>query len=88
MQGFRHLDNVATLQYDPQLCVGCGACLTVCPHQVFGLEQKKAACLDQGACMECGACALNCPAGAISMRPGYSLRLARQNPFAAPGGCP
>ncbi|MFW6179526.1 MAG: mercury methylation ferredoxin HgcB [Desulfohalobiaceae bacterium] len=70
MQGFRYLENVATLQYDPQLCVGCGACLTVCPHQVFGLEEKKAACLDQGACMECGACALNCPAGAISVRPG------------------
>lgn len=70
MERFRHLDNVVTLDYNPQLCTGCGNCLLVCPHQVFALQEKKAVCLDLNACMECGACALNCSAGAISVRPG------------------
>ena len=70
MQKFRYIEDTVTLDYDPGLCVGCGNCLAVCPHQVFALHQGKADCLDPGGCMECGACALNCPAGAIRVRPG------------------
>jgi NAD-dependent dihydropyrimidine dehydrogenase PreA subunit len=69
MQNFRHLEE-ATLHYDAGLCIGCGSCLAVCPHQVFALEQDRAVCRDRGGCMECGACALNCPAGAIQVRSG------------------
>jgi NAD-dependent dihydropyrimidine dehydrogenase PreA subunit len=70
MQGFRYLEEAITLDYDSELCIGCGSCLTVCPHQVFALEGKKAVFRDRGACMECGACALNCPSGAINVRTG------------------
>jgi Fe-S-cluster-containing hydrogenase component 2 len=41
MQGFRHLEEAITLDYDSELCIGCGSCLTVCPHQVFALEGKR-----------------------------------------------
>lgn len=70
MKGFRYLENVATLKLDQSLCIGCGRCLEVCPHQVFSVEGRKAAVLDSDACMECGACARNCPARAIEVDAG------------------
>jgi len=45
-------------------------CLTVCPHRVFTIQDKKAALVDRDGCMECGACARNCPTEAISVAPG------------------
>ncbi len=70
MQGFRYLQNVATLELDQPACVGCGRCLEVCPHQVFALRDNRARLLDRDACMECGACALNCPVKAIKVDSG------------------
>lgn len=70
MKTFRHLENVATLAYDQDKCVGCGLCAAVCPHRIFAVEDGKARVLDREACMECGACALNCPTGAIEVTPG------------------
>ena len=70
MKGFRYLEGVATLELDRALCVGCGRCIEVCPHQVFELDEKRARLADKDACMECGACALNCPAKAISVDAG------------------
>lgn len=70
MKNFRHLENVATLAYDREKCVGCGMCATVCPHRIFAVRDGKAEVLDREACMECGACALNCPTDAITVTPG------------------
>jgi NAD-dependent dihydropyrimidine dehydrogenase PreA subunit len=70
MKTYRHLENVATLAYDRDKCVGCGLCATVCPHRIFAVQDGKARMLDREACMECGACALNCPTGAIGVTPG------------------
>jgi NAD-dependent dihydropyrimidine dehydrogenase PreA subunit len=68
--GLRYLENVVTLQLNPELCVGCGLCLAVCPQAVFELRDKKAVLTDRDACMECGACALNCPSGALAVQAG------------------
>lgn len=70
MKEFRYLDGVATLCLDTDTCIGCGMCVTVCPHRIFELEKKKAVIRDFDACMECGACAQNCPVEAISVTPG------------------
>lgn len=70
MKTFRHLENVATLTHDRERCVGCGLCVTVCPHRIFDLDGDKARVLDREACMECGACALNCPTRALAVTPG------------------
>jgi ferredoxin len=67
---FRHLENIVTLEYYPEKCVGCGACSTVCPHGVFIQENDIALLVDRDGCMECGACALNCPTRAIDVRSG------------------
>lgn len=70
MKGFRYLEGVATLELDRALCIGCGRCLEVCPHQVFEREKACVRLADRDACMECGACALNCPVGALRVDAG------------------
>lgn len=70
MKEFRYLAGVSTLVLKEELCIGCGACAEVCPHQVFVVNNGKAALVDLDGCMECGACALNCPATAITVNPG------------------
>ncbi len=70
MQNFRYIDNITTLRLDKEACIGCGNCVTVCPHRIFALTEGKAELCDRNACMECGACAKNCPAQAISVTPG------------------
>jgi len=71
MKGFRYLPGVVTLQHNAEACIGCGACVTVCPHQVFFPgEGRKVKMIDRDGCMECGACANNCPVNAISVQPG------------------
>ena len=70
MSGLRYLDNVSTLKLDPERCIGCGMCATVCPHGVFAIEERKAQIIDLDACIECGACAGNCPVEALSVKAG------------------
>ena len=72
----RYLRNVVSLALKSEQCVGCGRCLTVCPHAVFEWDGKTARIADRDACMECGACAKNCPVGAISVASGVGCAYA------------
>lgn len=45
-------------------CVGCGACVDVCPQSAITLDDI--AVVDASKCVDCGACIDECPAGAIS----------------------
>ncbi len=65
-----YLRDVVTLNLDTEKCVGCGMCVTVCPHAVFSMNQNHAKINDRDTCMECGACARNCPAEAITVKTG------------------
>lgn len=49
---------------DKETCVGCGACVAICPVGAISLEDK--AHIDADACIGCGACVNECPVGAIS----------------------
>ena len=69
MKQFRYLEEDSILELTIDKCIGCGTCVEVCPHRVFGLDGKKVTLLDRGACMECGACALNCPTAALYVNP-------------------
>lgn len=70
MQALKYLPDVVTLELDKSKCEGCQMCIAVCPHAVFGIENKRAVIKHRDLCMECGACALNCRSGAISVRSG------------------
>ena len=70
MNGFVYLSDVVTLELDASKCTGCRMCMVVCPHAVFGFENKKAVILHKDFCMECGACEKNCPEQAITVRSG------------------
>ncbi|MCX6243419.1 MAG: mercury methylation ferredoxin HgcB [Bacteroidetes bacterium] len=70
MNRFVYLTDVVTLELDVTKCTGCRMCLVVCPHAVFGIENKRAVILNKDLCMECGACAKNCPEGAINVKSG------------------
>lgn len=55
-----------TAQIFQNLCIGCGDCIIVCPHQIIELDDsKKAFITNEKRCIECGACALQCPVFAI-----------------------
>lgn len=72
MFALQYLAGVNTLKFAPELCIGCGTCLEVCPHAVFGpaVRGRKVVLRDRDACMECGACRHNCPTGAIQVEIG------------------
>ncbi len=50
------------------LCIGCGACVSVCPEgDVLGLINGKASIINGHKCIGHGLCAEECPVGAITM---------------------
>lgn len=47
-------------------CVGCGACVGVCPVEAIILKDGIAQ-IDPNKCISCGACVGTCPVNAIKM---------------------
>jgi Pyruvate/2-oxoacid:ferredoxin oxidoreductase delta subunit len=47
-------------------CIGCGACVDICPVDAIRLEDDVAV-VDQDWCIGCGVCAVPCPTDAISI---------------------
>ena len=48
-------------------CTGCGACVQVCPVNVYKMKGKKSVVVNASACIGCRACESSCPAGAIKV---------------------
>lgn len=67
---------VNTLEFNPELCTGCGMCVNVCPHEVFAQNGRIVKLARPQACMECGACQVNCPFGAIRVESGVGCATA------------
>ncbi len=71
-----YLKDVVTLRLEQEKCIGCGICLSVCPHAVLALTNGKMEIANRDACMDCGACAKNCPAEAFNVRSGVGCAVA------------
>ena len=71
-----YLKNVSTLRVEEKKCIGCGMCVTVCPHEVLNLTNGTVQVVDRDACMECGACAVNCPSQALYVKSGVGCAAA------------
>jgi len=54
------------LEVYPDLCIGCGECLEVCPVQAHSLIDGRK-CYERSLCTSCGACAENCFSNALVM---------------------
>lgn len=51
---------------DSNLCIGCGACASICPVNAIKLVNGKAQ-INKEKCIHCGACQQFCPVGAIDI---------------------
>lgn len=54
----------ANLRYWEQKCIGCGRCITVCPHMALSTNDGTIR-LDREQCRVCGQCTFVCPSGAL-----------------------
>ncbi|MDH5435466.1 MAG: NAD(P)-binding domain-containing protein [Gammaproteobacteria bacterium] len=53
---------------DPNICIGCGACVTACPEgNVLGLIDERAKLINPTHCIGHGACKAACPMDAITL---------------------
>ena len=53
------------IKVNKEKCIGCGACIAVCPHDAISLKDGKAV-IDQKKCNKCFDCIEICPVKAIS----------------------
>jgi uncharacterized protein (DUF362 family)/Pyruvate/2-oxoacid:ferredoxin oxidoreductase delta subunit len=60
--------------FDEGLCDNCDQCIGACPLKA--LERKgRSLSFDYGKCIRCFCCQEVCPAGAITMKPGWAMKL-------------
>ncbi len=57
-----------TIHYDREECVDCGACIAICPQEVFSYDPDWRLAVDEGRCVLCGKCEQACPHGALSLQ--------------------
>lgn len=48
-------------------CIDCGACISICPQNVFSFDDEWKLVLDQDSCILCGKCVSACPQNALSI---------------------
>ena len=60
--------------FDPNRCIGSGACVAACPEQAIGLIKGKGHLVKPAACIGHGACMAACPHDAITLVFGTAKR--------------
>ena len=60
--------SLTTLYIDPEACIGCGACIKVCPIEAISGQRKEPHILDEVLCINCNSCRERCPVDAIQVR--------------------
>ena len=64
-------------QINQEICIGCGACRSICPDRIIGADPAGKACLTRSSCLQCGHCYAVCPVEAVSvpfLEPPVALR--------------
>ncbi|HVN74600.1 MAG TPA: 4Fe-4S binding protein [Methanoregula sp.] len=55
------------ISVDESECVDCGACISVCPREVFSFDPDFRLVTDEKRCILCGRCIEACPHRALSL---------------------
>ena len=53
---------------DESECVDCGACISICPREVFSFDPEWKLSLDEKRCVLCGKCVDACPSHALTIQ--------------------
>ena len=53
---------------DEEECVDCGACISICPQEVFSFDEEWKLRVRSERCVLCGKCIQACPHGALSQQ--------------------
>ena len=66
---------MAVKRIDLNRCIGCGACVKVCPLDVMRLDRAngKSVIAYIENCQSCGQCYLHCPTESIGIDPATNL---------------
>lgn len=51
---------------DKDACIGCAACVGVCPVGALSMDAENKSECDGGTCIDCGTCIGTCPVSAIT----------------------
>jgi NAD-dependent dihydropyrimidine dehydrogenase PreA subunit len=59
-----------TVIIDSERCIGCGACVRICPRQILYIDEQTGVCdvTDQTKCDRLRGCEFICPTQAIKVR--------------------
>ena len=59
---------MANIKIDADKCIGCGACVNVCPVDLYNIVDEKSKLTgNPDDCVLCKACETSCPVGAIKV---------------------
>ena len=78
-----------TAVVNPDVCVGCNVCISMCPFQAIKFDEKAGkANVVKALCKGCGTCVAACPTGALEQSHFKNNQILAQvkNVFQVPGG--
>ena len=61
------------VELDSELCIDCGACVSVCPTSAIHNNEDLSVTINQSKCIQCAICIDSCPRFAITLKQGGGI---------------